>query len=120
MATKDWFPNPDPKKSYTLVSGRSRYEYSILTHAITGHNHLAYHEHKQNPQLSPKCTLCEEPDSKMTTKHLFTECPTLALKRLETFGTHTPETPYSFSIPEAVRFLRETNIGWLPTDEKLD
>ena len=118
--TKHWFPTINPRKAFQLISGRSRYEYSILVHAITGHNHLAYHENKQNKEHSPVCTLCEEPGSLMTTKHLFTECPSIALTRQLTFGTHAPEVPYTFSTHAAVRFLRETNVGWLPTEEKLD
>ena len=114
------FPTLNPKKAFQLASGRSRYEYSILVHAITGHNHLAYHENKQNKEVSPMCTLCEEPDSIMSTQHLFTECPALALNRHMIFGHHSPSVPYQLSIPAAVRFLRETNVGWLPTHEKLD
>ena len=56
----------------------------------------------------------------MTTRHLFTECPLVALSRQLTFGTHAPEVPYSFGVNSAVRFLRETNVGWLPTEERFD
>ena len=117
LATKDWFPVINPKFSYQLIQGRSRYEYSVLIHAITGHNHLAYHEFKQGKVSSPQCTLCSIEGSEMTTKHLFTECEKFALLRLNIFGEHNPSVPFSLSVDQIVRFLRETNVGWLPTSE---
>merc|ERR1712110_1110947 len=120
--TKHWFPTPNPLRSFQLISGRSRYEYSVLLHAITGHNHLAYHENKHDPQLSPMCTVCNVEGTLMTTQHLFTECEALVRERLSIFGRHQLEFPYTFSIPAAIRFLRETGdkIGWLPVDEFRD
>merc|ERR1712110_205508 len=120
--TKHWFPTLNPLKSFQLLHGRSRYEYSVLLHAITGHNHMAYHENKHNPQHSPKCTVCDIDGTVMTTQHLFTECESLAQTRLSVFGKLTLDIPYDISIPAAVRFLRETaeKIGWLPVDEFRD
>ena len=115
--TKLWFPKLNTKLSYQLISGRSRYEYSVLLHALTGHNHLAYHEHKINNQISPICTICKDPDSKMTTEHLFTECEALASLRLQIFGVHNPETPFTLTVDQITLFLRETNVGWLPANE---
>ena len=80
--TKQWFPTINTRRSFQLISGRSRYKYTILMHAITGHNHLAYHEHKQKNLPSPTCTVCNQPGSKMTTEHLFTECEALGTLRL--------------------------------------
>ena len=120
--TKHWFPRPNPRTSYQLLSGRSRYEYSILVHAITGHNHLSYHENKHNTEHSPMCTVCNIPGTSMTTQHLFTDCEALANKRLKIFGTHTINIPYDISIQNAVQFLRECSedVGWLPVDEFKD
>ena len=120
--TKQWFPTPNPLRSFQLMSGRSRYEYSVLLHAITGHNHLAYHENKHDTQHSPMCTVCNVEGTLMTTQHLFTECEALARERLSVFGNHQLEVPYKFTIPAAIRFLRETSekIGWLPVDEFRD
>ena len=120
--TKHWFPTPHPLKSFQLLNGRSRYEYSVLLHAITGHNHLAYHENKHNTQSSPMCTVCNIDGTSMTTQHLFTECEALAQTRLSVFGKLTLDIPYDISIPAAVRFLRKKGekIGWLPVDEFRD
>ena len=116
--TKQWFPHIDKKKSCQLLLGRSRYEFSILIHAITGHNHLAYHEHKQNSEVSPTCTLCNQEGSHMDTQHLFTDCEALGLIRQRIFGTHNPEVPFKLGVGKMVHFLRETDIGWLPDDER--
>ena len=115
--TKDWFPKSNAKLAFQLLSGRSRYEFSILIHAITGHNHLAYHESKQDSRVSPMCFICQQSGTLMTTKHLFTECDAFGLLRLRIFGTDKPSTPYTFSVNQAVLFLRESNVGWLPTNE---
>ena len=120
LATKDWFPKVNPKRSFELLSNRSRYEYSILVHAITGHNHLAYHEHKQDNSKDPTCYLCKKPGSLMTSRHIFTNCDALALQRHHYLGHHSPIAPFTFSVNQAIRFLRVTNIGWLPSDEVVD
>ena len=54
-----------------------------------------------------------------TTRHFLTECDALAGARLRTFGTHEPEAPYQFTIPQAAHFLREYTgqVGWLPAEE---
>ena len=118
-ATKDWFPSINPRHSYQLMNGRSRYEYSVLLQAITGHNHLAYHESKMDDTIDPKCTLCKKEGTKETTRHFLTECDALAAARLRTFGTHTPAVPYTFTIAQVTNFLKTytSEVGWLPADE---
>ena len=56
----------------------------------------------------------------MTSRHIFTDCEALALQRLQYLGHHAPTVPYTFSVRQAVKFLRETKIGWLPADEIVD
>ena len=116
--TKEWFPHVNKRKACQLLLGRSRYEFSIIIHAITGHNHLAYHEHVQDREVSPTCTLCNQEGTKMDTKHIFTECEALGLKRQQIFGNHNPEVPFTLSVGQMIRFLRETDIGWLPDEER--
>ena len=84
-----------------------------------GHNHLAYHESKMDPSVDPKCSLCKQDGTLETTKHFLTECDALAGARLRTFGTHEPEAPYQFTIPQAAHFLREYTgqVGWIPAEE---
>ena len=53
----------------------------------------------------------------MDTEHLLTECEALGHTRLQIFGTDRPEVPYTLKVTALTRFLRETNLGWLPTDE---
>ena len=87
--------------------------------AISGHNHLAYHESKMDETVDPKCTLCQKEGTKETTRHFLTECDALAAARLRTFGTHTPAVPYTFTIPQVTHFLKTYTggVGWLPADE---
>ncbi len=87
--------------------------------AISGHNHLAYHESKMDETVEPKCTLCQKDGTKETTRHFLTECDALAAARLRTFGTHTPAVPYTFTIPQVTHFLKTYTggVGWLPADE---
>ena len=98
------------------MSGRNRYEFSTLIHAITGHNHLPYHEHVQDRQKSPMCTICKIEGTLMTLEHLITECEAFGQYRLQMFGTHSPNLT-TLKIGEVAQFLRETNVGWLPTNE---
>ena len=114
--TKLVFPEVNPKKAFELLAGRNRYEFSTLVHAITGHNHLPYHEHVQNRQVSPTCTICEIDGTLMTLEHLITECEAFGNLRLNMFGTHNPQLT-SLKIEEVARFLRVTNVGWLPSNE---
>ena len=114
--TKLVFPTINPKKSFEFTSGKSRYEFSTLIHAITGHNHLPYHEHVQNRQISPTCTICKIEGSLMTLEHLITECEAFGTLRLEMFGTHNPQLSL-LKANEVARFIRTTNVGWLPADE---
>ena len=116
--TKLFFPEPNPKLSYDLITKRSRYEYSVLIHAITGHNHLAYHEHVQSKRTSdPTCTICKIPDTIMCTEHIFRECEAFGALRLQIFGTHNPDTLDKLPTSQIIEFLRETNVGWLPSNE---
>ena len=114
--TKLVFPEVNPKKAFELLAGRNRYEFSTLVHAITGHNHLPYHEHVQNRQVSPTCTICKIDGTLMTLEHLITECEAFGNLRLNMFGTHNPQLT-SLKIEEVARFLRVTNVGWLPSNE---
>ena len=80
------------------------------------HNHLPYHEHVQNRQISPTCTICKIEGSLMTLEHLITECEAFGTLRLEMFGTHNPQLSL-LKANEVARFIRTTNVGWLPADE---
>ena len=52
----------------------------------------------------------------MTLEHLITECEAFGNLRLNMFGTHNPQLT-SLKIEEVARFLRVTNVGWLPSNE---
>ena len=115
LATKLWFPAVNPKKAFQLISNRSRKDYSIMVQAITGFNHLAYHESKVNAiaaQRGSNCTICRRP-LKMTAEHIFTECEVFATQRLRIFGHHRPEVE-TITVPQLTRFLNEAKVGWLP------
>ena len=116
LATKLWFPIVNSKKSFNLLNKRSRSDYSIIVQAITGFNHLAYHECKVNQlaERGPNCSICRRP-LRMTSEHIFNECEAFATLRLRIFGHHSPAIE-TISVPQLTRFLKEATIGWLPTE----
>ena len=124
VQTKLWFPELNSKKSFQLMHQRNRFDFSILVQAITGFNHLSYHNAKidKSENTSRRCTICKKSvlsGEVMTTRHLFTECEALGLLRLRNFGTHEPVIS-QLPISQVTRFLTEANdiIPWLPKGYK--
>ena len=77
--TKQFFPYPDPKQSKTLIT-LARSQLSVVLKLITGHNALAYHASKIDPEIDSTCSLCEE--DLETFHHFVTECPRLRIARI--------------------------------------
>ena len=114
-ATKLWFPEINPKKSYEIVQNRTRYNFSEFVHCITGSNHLAYFEYKLNNSDSTKCTFCNDPKMDETAEHLFTRCDALALIRLQLFGDHDLTNKlHELPIKQVALFMKY--IKWMPGD----
>ena len=119
IASKLWFPEINPKKSYEIAHNRSRYDYSVFVHCITGSNHLAYFEKKLKTTDSAMCTYCSDPNMVETAKHLFTECEALAQQRLQIFGHHDlSDKLHELPINQVARFL--TYITWMPGDDEIN
>ena len=76
--TKQFFPHPDKiKAKKTLKLALS--QLSILIQITTGHNALAYHANKINPEIYPLCSPCEEDYE--TFYHFIIDCPRLRITR---------------------------------------
>ena len=114
-ATKLWFPEINPKKSYDIVQNRTRYDFSEFVHCITGSNHLAYFEKKLKTTDNPKCTFCKNPEMDETAEHLFTICDALATMRLQIFGHHDLTNKlHELPISQVALFMK--SIAWMPVD----
>ena len=78
--TKQFFPSPNAALS-KRINKLARSQLTLLIKPTTGHNALAYHASKMDPNISDLCGLCEE--GRETFYHFVTECPRLRTARQE-------------------------------------
>ena len=76
--TKQFFSKPDPLKSKKIIK-LARSQLTLLLKLTTGHNALAYHASKIDPEIDSICSLCQE--ERETFHHFVTNCPRLRLSR---------------------------------------
>ena len=67
------------KRSKTLIT-LARSQLSAVLKLITGHNALAYHASKIDPEIDDTCSLCLE--TRETFHHFITDCPRLRIARI--------------------------------------
>ena len=98
--------NPSRSKN-TLKLARS--QLTLLVGLITGHNNLAYHASKEDPDIFPMCCMCGE--NLETFHHFATECPSLRESRNTVFldkkieDTWKPEDLLEFARIPAIEVL---------------
>jgi ribonuclease HI len=110
--TRIWFPWTDPKTSKILLS-KTREQLSQCIQWFTGFCNLMRHRHKKNKVILDTCRLCR--DDIETPEHITYQCPSLALRRLEHFGTLQGTTPWT--VHKLQKFLACETIQKLLQDE---
>ena len=88
--TKQFIPYPDQRRSKSLIT-LARSQLSVVLKLITGHNALAYHASKIDPEIDDTCSLCQE--EKETFHHFITECPRLRMARINSCLLYTSPSP---------------------------
>ena len=108
--TKIWFPIPNPKKSYQLLT-RKRNDLGKLVQFFTGHNKLKRHKNIQNAVDDPhSCRLCYEEEE--SSFHVIAECPATQSYRWGIFKCSTNLTnPPEWTVNQVDSFLKESQIG---------
>ena len=90
--TKQWMPDINRAISREMLKSYDRNTYSCFVQLITGHNFLNRHESivaGVEEEEDGLCRLCLEDEE--SSFHVFAECPALAARRLDIFGTHVLE-----------------------------
>ena len=103
--TKIWFPIPNPKKSYQLLT-RKRNDLGKLVQFFTGHNKLKRHKNIQNAIDDPhSCRLCYEDEE--SSFHVIAECPAMQTYRWEVFQCLTTlPNPPDWTVDQVEKFLK--------------
>ena len=97
--TKMLLPVADTKVSKACLKLNKK-SLRLLTHLVTGHNLLNYHQSKIDWRIDPLCE-CKEDDE--TSYHVLTHCPTYGGCRVAIFGA--PELGSNY------RILSSVNLG---------
>ena len=96
----------------------TRLIFSKIVQIVTGHNFWKYHEHLVwqdiDEDSTPICELCNDPESRQSTFHIFAKCEALAAKRMAVFGDPFLFNLLDISKDQIIRFLDEIDIGVLP------
>ena len=103
--TKIWFPIPNPKKSYQLLT-RKRNDLGKLVQFFTGHNKLKRHKNIQNAVDDPhSCRLCYEDEE--SSFHVIAECLAMQTYGWEVFQCLTTlPNPLDWTVNEVEKFLK--------------
>ena len=70
-----------------------------------------------NKALVPKCGYWGISGMLETTQHIVAVCEAFGNERLAILHEIAPKPPFTFSMDQTLRFLREINIQWLPTED---
>jgi len=101
--SKIWISGPDRKTALGLLK-LNRKDLSCCIQAITGHNHLMYHQVKCRLKTDPICRLCNEEDE--TAWHLISACPVLRCPRADIFLSYAMCEQPDWSPGQLNRFLK--------------
>ena len=118
--TKDWFPEPNPRRSFLLVKNNDRIMFSRKVHIITGHGPFTYHEDRCKPADGPGpfCDLCMDTDALQTSKHILQECEVFAHLRHVIFKDAFPDDMDNITDKMLSDFIIQSNFKWFPFDDE--
>ena len=118
--TKDWFPQPNARRSFLLVKNNDRIMFSRKVHIMTGHGPFNYHEDRCKPADGPGpfCDRCMDTDALQTSKHILQECEVFAHLRQVIFGQAFPVNMDSITDSMLSRFIIQSNFKWFPLDDE--
>ena len=88
--------------------------------SVSGAGYLSKYRFKLGEKESPQCEQCEEEDTEEDLMHLLTNCPAMTGVITSTFSNFPIVEPWCHPALEIVRFLRNTNIDFLPTEQDIN
>ena len=92
-----------------------RKQWGVMVQFMTGHNHLARHNHIVDPNEDPECKLCNN-GYPQTTAHIMGECPNphLTQIRVSLFGERYIPPPYThLAIGKVLAFQLQSGVSAL-------
>ena len=107
--TKMWFPTIDKLRSKTILK-TNRDQWGRLVQFMTGHNHMARHNHIVDVNADAICRLCYY-NYVQDTEHIIAECPCLMSIRVDLFHQRLLTPPFNgLPIAKVLAFLRQSNL----------
>ena len=118
--TKDWFPEPNNRRSFLLVRNNDKIMLSRKIHIMTGHGPFNYHEDRCKPADGPGpfCDRCMDTEALQTSKHILQECEAFAHLRHIIFGQAFPDDMNSITDMMLSDFIIQSNFKWFPLDDE--
>ena len=119
---RKFWPEIDASKSNKLMNlvGNSRRNFSIFVQTASGADYLNKYNYKIGETNSPCCDQCNEEETDENLLHLLTECPAMTGTALNTFTKFPVMVPSCHPVTQIVRFLLESNIDFLPTEQDIN
>ena len=119
---RKFWPEIDASKSNKLMTlvGNSRRNFSIFVQTASGADYLNKYSYKIGESNSPRCDQCNEDETEENLLYLLTECPAMTGTALNTFTKFPVMVPSCHPVTQLVRFLSESNIDFLPTEQDIN